>query len=93
MNTLPPNDFSFYELLDTLVQEQPAVSGDLEAGGAFRAIGIAKGSAFKPDARMRALLEDAVALGNAAARAVGLRAREQEACRSPAPTGPSSASS
>ncbi|WP_371494417.1 DUF1254 domain-containing protein [Kitasatospora sp. NBC_00374] len=78
MNTLPPNDFSFYELLDTLVQEQPAESGDPEAGGAFRAIGIAKGGAFKPDRRMRALLEDAVAIGNAAARAVGLRAREQE---------------
>ncbi|MCT9011885.1 DUF1254 domain-containing protein, partial [Streptomyces rhizosphaerihabitans] len=72
------NDYSFYELLDTLVQEQPADSGDLEAGGAFRAIGIAKGHAFKPDDRMRRLLEEAVTIGNASGRTVGLRARLQE---------------
>ncbi|MEU9089729.1 DUF1254 domain-containing protein [Streptomyces sp. NPDC048428] len=78
INTLPPNDFSFYERLNTLVQEQPAESVDLEAGGAFREIGIAKGHDFKPDPRMRSLLEEAVAIGNASGRTVGLRAREQE---------------
>lgn len=79
INTLPPNDYSFYELLDTLVQEQPAESVDLEDGGAFREIGIAKGHDFKPDERMRRrLLEEAVAIGNASARTLGLRARRQE---------------
>ncbi|MGP3633645.1 hypothetical protein ACTU45_09805 [Streptomyces sp. 24-1644] len=57
INTLPPNDYSYYELLNTLVQEQPAGSGGLEAGGAFREIGIAKGHEFNPDTRMRGLLE------------------------------------
>ncbi|MFD3619712.1 DUF1254 domain-containing protein [Streptomyces sp. NPDC058676] len=78
INTLPPNDYSFYELLDTLVQEQPADSVDPEDGGAFREIGIAKGHDFKPDERMRRLLKEAVAIGNASARTVGLRARPQE---------------
>ncbi|BBC28950.1 hypothetical protein SGFS_002410 [Streptomyces graminofaciens] len=78
INTLPPNDYSFYELLDTLVQEQPAESVGLEAGGAFREIGIAHGHDFKPDDRMRRLLKEAVAIGNASARTVGLRARPQE---------------
>ncbi|MFD3651954.1 DUF1254 domain-containing protein [Streptomyces sp. NPDC058620] len=78
INTLPPNDYSFYELLNTLVQEQPAGSGGLEAGGAFREIGIAKGHEFNPDTRMRGLLEEAVAIGTASARTVGLRARQRE---------------
>jgi len=78
INTLPPNDYSFYELLDTLVQEQPAESADPEAGGAFREIGIAKGHDFTPDDRMRRLLEDAVAIGNASGRTVGLGARQQD---------------
>lgn len=78
MNTLPPNDFSFYELLNALVQEEPAESVDPEAGGAFRAIGIAKGETFAPDGRMRGILDEAVALGNATARALGLRARREE---------------
>ena len=30
MNTIPPNDFSYYEMLDALVQEQPAEA--LDAG-------------------------------------------------------------
>ncbi|MEU9140274.1 hypothetical protein AB0D33_30695 [Streptomyces sp. NPDC048404] len=78
INTLPPNDFSFYELLDALVQEESAAAPDPEAGGAFRAIGIAKGTKFSPDTRMRALREEAVALGNATARTLGLRFRDQE---------------
>ncbi|OKI16326.1 DUF1254 domain-containing protein [Streptomyces sp. CB03911] len=66
INTLPPNDFSFYEHLDAL------------AAGAFRAVGIAKGQKFQPDERMRALLEEAVAIGNATGRTLGLVARPSE---------------
>jgi hypothetical protein len=43
---------------------------DPETRGLFAAIGIEKGKAFAPDARMEAILEDAVAIGNAAARSV-----------------------
>jgi hypothetical protein len=78
MNTIPPNDFSFYEMLDALVQEQPATALDPEIGGQFAAIGIEKGKPFKPDQRMRKILTDAVAVGNAAGRTFSLRPRESE---------------
>ena len=78
MNTIPPNDFSYYEMLDALVQEQPAEALEPEIGGQFAAIGIEKGKPFNPDARMRKILTDAIAIGNAAARTVSLRPRQAE---------------
>ena len=78
MNTIPPNDFSYYEMLDALVQEQPAEALEPEIGGQFAAIGIAKGKPFNPDARMRKILTDAVAVGNAAGRTLDFRARPSE---------------
>ena len=68
MNTIPPNDFSYYEMLDALVQEQPAEALAPEIGGQFAAIGIVKGKTFNPDARMRKILTDAIAVANAAAQ-------------------------
>ena len=62
MNTIPPNDFSYYEMLDALVQEQPADALEPEIGGQFAAIGIVKGKTFNPDARMRKILTDAIAM-------------------------------
>jgi len=78
MNTIPPNDFSFYEMLDALVQEQPATALEPEIGGQFAAIGIVKGKPFNPDQRLRKILTDAVAVGNAAGRTLSLRARPSE---------------
>jgi hypothetical protein len=78
MNTLPPNDFSFYELLDELVQSEPAAALDPEIAGHARSIGIVKGKEFKPDDRMRKVLDEAVALGNATARTISTRARAEE---------------
>ena len=78
MNTIPPNDFSYYELLDALVQEQPAKALKQEIGGQFAAIGIVKGKTFDPDARMRKILTDAIAIANGAARTVSFRPRESE---------------
>jgi len=70
MNTIPPNDFSYYEMLDALVQEQPAKALAPEIGGQFAAIGIVKGKTFNPDARMRKILTDAIAIANGASRTV-----------------------
>ena len=78
MNTIPPNDFSYYEMLDALVQEQPAEALEPEIGGQFAAIGIVKGKKFNPDARMRKILTDAIAIANAAARTVAFAPRESE---------------
>ena len=67
--TIPPNDFSFYESLNNLIQEEPLDFLDPETRGLIAAIGIVKGQPFNPDARMKAILTDAVAIGNAYARA------------------------
>ena len=70
-NTVPPNDFGHYEMLDALVQLEPAEALDVELAGQFAAIGIVKDEKFAPDDRLRAILDDAVAVGNAASRMLG----------------------
>ncbi len=67
--TIPPNDVSFYESLNKLIQEEPIDFLDPETRGLIAAIGIVKGQPFSPDARMKKILTDAVAIGNAYARA------------------------
>ena len=78
MNTIPPNDFAYWETIDELVQQEPAGSGDPEILGQLAAVGIRKGQSFAPDERMRAILEDAVAVGNATARTISFAPRESE---------------
>jgi hypothetical protein len=70
MNTLPANDFSFFEQLNAVVQYEPIESLDPQTRGLFASIGIIKGQPFKPDQRMKELLTDAVAIGNGTARAI-----------------------
>jgi hypothetical protein len=53
MNTVPPNDWSYYEMLNEVVQQEPATSLDPELMGPLAAIGIVKGKPFAPDARMK----------------------------------------
>lgn len=67
-NTISANDFSFYEELNAVVQHEPADWVDADTVGLYAAIGIQKGKAFAPDARMKKILTDAVAVGNAIAR-------------------------
>ena len=70
MNTIVPSDFSFFENLHTLVQEEPAGFLDLEILGMARAVGIEKGKPFNPDARMKKILTDAIAIGEGVARTI-----------------------
>ena len=74
-NTVHANDFTYYEEINHLVQEEPAEALDPETTGLLAAIGIVKGQEFAPDARMRAILEDAAAVANATARAIVFRPR------------------
>jgi hypothetical protein len=78
MNTIPPNDFSFYEMLNEVVQQQPATSLDPELMGPLAAIGIIKGKPFNPDARQKKILTDALALANASSRSLLTNPREQD---------------
>jgi hypothetical protein len=64
-NTVHSNDFSFFEELNAVVQYEPADAFNPELVGLFASIGIKKGQPFKPDARMKKILTEAVAIGNA----------------------------
>lgn len=77
INTIPPNDFSFYEMLNEVVQQEPATSLDPELMGPLAAIGIVKGKPFAPDARMKKILTEAVAVANATARSLVMNPRDQ----------------
>lgn len=76
MNTVPPNDASFYEFLNDLVQREPATALDPELMGSLAAVGIVKGKPFAPDARMKKILGEAVAAGNAASRTLLVAPRD-----------------
>ena len=78
-NTIHANDFSFFEEIDHIVQEEPAAALNPESLGLLAAIGIEKGKPFAPDARMKRILAEAAAVGNATARALVFRSRIKEA--------------
>jgi hypothetical protein len=75
-NTIPPSDIGFFEMINAAVQQEPADSYNPELAGQLAAIGIVKGKPFKPDARMRKILADAAAVGNAAGRSLNWRFSE-----------------
>lgn len=69
-NTIHPNNFEFYGHLNKVIQYEPLEMIDPETRGLFASIGIEKGKPFAPDPRMRKILTDAVAIANAASRAI-----------------------
>lgn len=77
INTVPPNDFSYYEMLNDLVQAEPATTLDPELMGPIAAIGIKKGEDFAPDERMKKILTEAVALANGTSRTLGFNPRDE----------------
>jgi hypothetical protein len=74
-NTIHANDFQFYEEIDAIVQYEPNEALNPETLGLLASIGIEKGKKFAPDARMKKILTEAVAVGNATARALTFRPR------------------
>src|SRR5208283_3952752 len=78
MSTIPPSDFSYFELINDLVQSEPADALDPEIMGSLAAIGIVKGKPFNPDARMRKILTDAAAIGAATGRTLNWHSRDSE---------------
>jgi len=69
-NTVHANNIEFYYHLDKTIQYEPLEMLDAETRGLFASIGIQKGKKFAPDARMKKLLADGVAIANAAARSI-----------------------
>jgi hypothetical protein len=77
-NTIHANNFEFYEELARVLQKEPIDFIDPELRGQAASIGIQKGKKFEPDKRMKDTLEEAVAVGNATARAILFQSREPD---------------
>jgi hypothetical protein len=77
VNTVPPSDFGFFELINENVQNEPATSYDVELAGQLASIGIVKGKPFAPDAAMKKTLTEAAAVGNAAGRVLNWRPSDE----------------
>jgi len=69
-STIFPSTLEYFEILNTIVQEEPIDAVGPEARGYMASIGIVKGKPFNPDDRMKKLLAEAATLGNAAGRAI-----------------------
>ena len=76
-NTIHANDFHFYEEINDVIQHEPADAFDPEIVRVFAAIGIKKSQPFAPNERMKSILTDAIAVGNATARAIVFAPRDQ----------------
>ncbi len=78
-NTVHRNDYGFYEELHRIIDREPLSLIDPELRGLIASIGIQKGQPFEPDARAKELLTNAVAVGNATARAIFFRPNMEDA--------------
>ncbi len=78
-NMVGPADYRFWEMLNEVVQTEPTDTVDATTLGFWASIGIEKGKPFAPDARMKKILTEAAAAGDATARAIGFRIREKAA--------------
>jgi outer membrane protein OmpA-like peptidoglycan-associated protein len=78
-NFVMPTDYSFWELLNKVIQEEPPEGSDPTTLGLFASIGIEKGKPFAPDARMKDILTDAANIGAVTARALALNIRGRDA--------------
>ena len=77
-NTIHANTYHFFEELNEIVQEEPSESTSPETLGLLASIGIEKGKPFAPDERMKKILTEAAAIGNATARAIAFRPRDDQ---------------
>jgi hypothetical protein len=74
-NTVPPGDYQAFELLNSVVQQEPATALDPELMGPLAAIGIIKGKPLAPDDRMSKIMTEAAALANATSRSLFMNPR------------------
>jgi hypothetical protein len=79
INTIQPSNYQYWLALNELVQEEGATPMGPEIAGQIAAIGIEQGKPFNPDARMKKILTEAAAIGNATARAVLWAPRNMDA--------------
>jgi hypothetical protein len=78
-STVAVADYRFWEWLNDVVQKEPVESLDPVTLGFYASVGVEKGKPFAPDARMKAILTEAAAVGDATVRAITFRSRIPEA--------------
>ncbi len=78
-NFVAPGDYSFWNMLNQVVQEEPPGSSDPTTLGLFASIGIVKGQPFAPDERMKKILTDAANIGAVTARTIAFKIRSPKA--------------
>jgi hypothetical protein len=59
MDGIAPYDDTFFDALNTMVQEEPVAEQDMVAMGMLKSIGIEKGQPFKPTKQQRTMLKAA----------------------------------
>jgi hypothetical protein len=77
-NTLPPEDGSVFEMLNEIIQYEPAELFSIEQRGRLASLGIEKGKPFAPDFRMKRIFDQAAKQGVAMSRAIVYASREPE---------------
>ncbi|NNC12500.1 DUF1254 domain-containing protein [Planctomonas sp. JC2975] len=78
-NTVHANDFTFFEEVDQLIQEEPTTALDSERAGLLASIGIVHGQPFAPDDRRKATLDKAARMGAGISRALVYQPRDPAA--------------
>ena len=69
-NTIHNNDVEYFNHMNEVIQYEALTLLPPETRGLFASLGIEKGKKFNPDDRMKRILTDGVAIGNAQARAI-----------------------
>jgi len=68
INTLPPTGLEYWQRLSTFINNNPVQERDRFYMAMLKPLGIEKGKPFQPDARQRAILEEASIAGDAIGR-------------------------
>lgn len=79
LDTRHASNFRFFEELNSVIQTEPRNAFSTELTGAIASIGIKKGQLFDPNERMKAILNEAAAIGNATARVLKFNPRRDNA--------------
>jgi hypothetical protein len=78
-NTIGSTDFSYFEDVNQVIQDEPNAAMNPETLGLLASIGIEHGKPFAPDERMKKILTEAAAVGTATARTLSYRSRLKDA--------------
>ena len=68
INTLPPLGMAYWERLSAFINNNPVQEHDRFYMAMLKPLGIEKGKPFQPDARQKAILEEAAQIGDAMGR-------------------------